>query len=898
MKQTSTIRIILLLLSMHFLFADLPQGATFQTLDNGMEIVLIENPALPMMGVNVVIQTGSAYETIETSGMTHMLEHLLFNGTTSRTQRELYDDVDRIGGYNNANTGEFYTNFMMVVPAEHALAGLEIQADMLFNSIIPQDKFEKEKGIVLEEIAQSIARGSTQMEYHLNDILYHGHSLSLPTLGTYSTIENMSRDDIYHYYTNTFVPNNMRLSIIGNFETESMLKSIQSNYGKAPRRDVFRPVQSGLVSGFQAPSMTALANGSMYYRRYEGNAPTMQFVFPLKNTETKGYLNLLETVLTENINVLETMGLEKFPEQISAISYAIHASPFLDVLLVEISLINTSQNEEIISFIKNETSQMTFDASEAQAVSQSANDQSTFLRQLEKPHMFGIYNANSIATSGLNSTLDMPSDKEYEKARKVLSALKLDIQPTIIYHHPNSDSSLVVDDTALALQETANLDFYKHYSVQKKHVCLKDKIKTFFGKTLKSKSNTTGGKITTQLVNNDGQGQALIVRENPKSQLLAIHYLYKYKSTFEAKYGEKAAQILHDAFGQRMESPENIAMSEKYGLHFTVNDNPWIPMDNIYLHPDFGYIRVEGLASNLPEVLTYINTQLNTFIPTEDEYTKAYATFSNSMGRRNTDEAKDQFNKLVNANIYTKKNVIQKDGFPSYQEILAFAKEYFRPGNRIVSVVSPGSAELIKQYLGSDNDGDTPVLDVVDVSYILNEKALNAFVEAGGEQTHLFWGFMKKVEKDDIAPLSALSLLLSDKIVFEVREKQGLAYSMSARIGIQKDIALFYIKMGTRPQNAEKLAPQFPGFFTPEMLGDVSEDELTKAINMYLGRMSFRRLSSINQAYYLGESLYFTSDMNSDDAFLKALNAVTLEDVKRVARHYLVAENVISITVK
>ena len=138
----------------NLIISPLPAGVSIYQLDNGMEVLLIENRGLPMIGVNVVVKTGSAYETFSTSGMSHMLEHLLFNGTESRSQKELYDAVDLIGGYNNANTGTYYTNYMMVTPAEHIEKGMEIQADMLFHSVLPVEKFEKEKGIVLEELPE------------------------------------------------------------------------------------------------------------------------------------------------------------------------------------------------------------------------------------------------------------------------------------------------------------------------------------------------------------------------------------------------------------------------------------------------------------------------------------------------------------------------------------------------------------------------------------------------------------------------------------------------------------------------------------------------------------------------------------------------------------------------
>jgi len=163
MKRSILIMFLPLLLIGLIRAQQLPQGVVVYQLDNGIDVLLVKNPLLPMTGVNVVVKTGSAYENFATSGMSHMLEHLLFNGTTSRSQKELYNAVDMIGGYNNANTAYFHTNYMMVTPAEQIKKGMEIQADMLFHSILPNDKFVKEKGIVLEEIARSLNSGDNQM---------------------------------------------------------------------------------------------------------------------------------------------------------------------------------------------------------------------------------------------------------------------------------------------------------------------------------------------------------------------------------------------------------------------------------------------------------------------------------------------------------------------------------------------------------------------------------------------------------------------------------------------------------------------------------------------------------------------------------------------------------------
>lgn len=104
--------------------------------------------------------------------------------------------------------------------------------------------------------------------------------------------------------------------------------------------------------------------------------------------------------------------------------------------------------------------------------------------------------------------------------------------------------------------------------------------------------------------------------------------------------------------------------------------------------------------------------------------------------------------------------------------------------------------------------------------------------------------------------------------------------------------------MGTRPENVDILVPQFPGFFTKEYASSFNDEELTKRINMYLGRMMFRRLSSINQAYYLAHSYYFDNDINSDEESLNSLKKVTMDDVKRVADKYLGVENPVKVIVR
>ena len=196
-------------------FHRLSDNVEILQLENGLQVILLENPSQPMVGIYTQIKTGSAWENYRTSGMTHMLEHLLFNGSEKYTQEEQYELADRAGAYNNANTSDFFTNFMLIVPSNKLETGLELQSQMLLHSTLPQEKFVKEKGIVLGEIVQGRDRPGHYTNEAVRQALYGGSSLALPTLGTKSTIEHMQRDDVFDFYKKWYVPNNMTLTLAG-----------------------------------------------------------------------------------------------------------------------------------------------------------------------------------------------------------------------------------------------------------------------------------------------------------------------------------------------------------------------------------------------------------------------------------------------------------------------------------------------------------------------------------------------------------------------------------------------------------------------------------------------------------------------------------------------------------
>ena len=213
--------------------AGLAMAAERFELDNGMQVVLEENHASPMIAAMVFVKAGAKYESPENNGVTHFLEHLLFNGTAQRSQEQLEPVIDLYGGYINAFTQKELTGYLVLMPREYIDTGLAIVADMLTGSIIPEAKVEKERGIVTEEIRKDTDNPDYHLETAFAAYNYRGTPYARTVLGSENTIATIPRSAILDYYHTYYVPNNMIALVMGDFDLGEMRRKIDRYFGVA-----------------------------------------------------------------------------------------------------------------------------------------------------------------------------------------------------------------------------------------------------------------------------------------------------------------------------------------------------------------------------------------------------------------------------------------------------------------------------------------------------------------------------------------------------------------------------------------------------------------------------------------------------------------------------------------
>ena len=271
---------------------------TIYTLTNGMEVILKENHASPLVSSVVVVKAGSKYENDQNNGFTHLLEHMLFNGTERRSREEFNEGVRDHGGYINAFTQQQMTGYLIVMPKEFAELGIDIQADQLFHSILPAKEFPKERDIVVEEIKKDNDNVDNIAQYYFNSVIFAGTPYARPVIGYESTIRNVTRDEVMKYYKEHYVPNNMVALIIGDFETVDMLAMVKKYFGAAPK---------GAVPDLPEFKVSPSYGAEAHMKKYPTNTSFVQISLPAPLYDEKDYYAF--DVLSQMLNAGESSPL-------------------------------------------------------------------------------------------------------------------------------------------------------------------------------------------------------------------------------------------------------------------------------------------------------------------------------------------------------------------------------------------------------------------------------------------------------------------------------------------------------------------------------------------------------------------------------------------------------------
>ncbi len=215
---------------------------TIHTLANGLRIVVEEMPHVRSAAVGFLVDTGARDETPELAGVSHFLEHMMFKGTSKRHWRDITVEFDRMGSTYNAYTSEDRTMFYGWVRTADLVKQIELLADML-KSTLPPEEFDMEKNVVLEEIAMSGDHLEHVALDFIQEKLFAGHPLSWPVLGYDATVRDLTRDQMYHYFQQRYVADNIILVVAGDVDPKEIIGVAEELCGDWPASGMLEPRQ-------------------------------------------------------------------------------------------------------------------------------------------------------------------------------------------------------------------------------------------------------------------------------------------------------------------------------------------------------------------------------------------------------------------------------------------------------------------------------------------------------------------------------------------------------------------------------------------------------------------------------------------------------------------------------
>ncbi len=200
-------------------------------LDNGMTVLVQERHSAPVVAIDTWVNTGYFNEPDSLTGISHLLEHMYFKGTTRRKVGQLRDETRNLGGYLNAGTIYEYTHYYTVLPAKFVRQGLEIQSDALWNSSIDSVELGKEKKVVIQEIKRKLDNPDALAWEKLMELAFDRHPIRRWRMGTPEQVEGWSRDQLFEYYKTYYRPDNIILVVVGDVDSKEVLAQVQKLYG-------------------------------------------------------------------------------------------------------------------------------------------------------------------------------------------------------------------------------------------------------------------------------------------------------------------------------------------------------------------------------------------------------------------------------------------------------------------------------------------------------------------------------------------------------------------------------------------------------------------------------------------------------------------------------------------
>ncbi len=870
------------------------QTETYE-LPNGMQVILKPQPGSPMIANLVFIKSGSKNESEYQNGLTHFLEHLLFDGTTHLTREQLDNSISDLGGYLNAFTRKDLTCYLVLVPRQFIDYAMTVQADMLFNSTFPEDELAKERKVVIEEIRSGMDRPGSAAEAFFTEHAYASTAYNQPVIGYESFIENIPRDAIVDYWKRYYVPSRMTLLVIGDFTPSEMKPLIDSLWGSIPAPQQAAEVTEPEIrtDDLAATQLVVDTVGKVRQTHIDISLAAPHFThsdyFPVDLLVR--YLNSKEVsplgqaltggekpVASEFYVSLNTMA------ELSRIDMSIrtpdpsNANAILDTVTTHLSRLRTHlADNDVLQGIKTSV-------------------KCDNIYSSEKLHYYGFIISDKMMATGYDFLQRFPerlSAVEWSQCQQAAADwLNNPNYVATIVRPADSNATPYVPEGMPAEQVKAYFDTtgFAEYD-------LSTGIPLEYPSTeIIDLELADSATYHREILHN---GLTVIVKSSPGSQVFAMNVFGKHRTANEPQGKEGITDFVNRCMekGTVTRSAEELSRDlAQIGAQVTLYDNPWIPYDDRYTSRVFSFCKFETIDEFAERGfhLFYEMLMHPGFAP--DQIEQARSEIQMVLGRqagspRNV--ARDGFYEtLFDGTDYARtiQGNMRSIASITRDDLIDHHRSYYSPENMIVSIASQRPVTQIMDLVDDRFGRLAPTgfaSDTVARPEPFFEPKVHQ-VPMESEQVAMYLGnLIPGATSDESTAMSVAVSILSDRLYKNLREKQGLAYSVGAGARFDRDLGWYYAVMSTGKANYQTALDGILLEIDKLRLEGATREELDRARNSIWGRLMSAKLSRINQAYYLALDELLGRPLGHDQKYLKQLAELNLEDIRRVSMRHM-----------
>ncbi len=885
--------VLALTLSANLSLAD-DSGTETYSLPNGMQIILKENHSSPMVASVIFIRSGSKYESTYENGITHLLEHLLFDGTRNLTRQQLDHSITDLGGYINAFTRKDLTAYLVLLPRQYINYGMAVQADMLFNSVFPDAELAKERNVVIEEIKKDADAPGAPAEAFFETHTYHGTDYNRPVMGYQGFIENIPRAAIIDYWKRYYTPSRMTALVIGDFEPSKMKAVIASVFGDIPNHSA-----DSSATATTAERQTVLSGQLRLDTMANTTSTYLNFSFDAPRISDPDYLPL--DLVAQYLSLDEVSPLKQAltgPDPL-ATEVSVSLTPFESFSRLEISVMSAKPDmrDSIVNIVLGQiksAARIEPDTLVLRGIKTTVRCQDIY--NAEKLHYYAFMIAPLMMAGGWDFIQSYPDKLDavtWTQCRQ--AAAKWLSSPTYVVTvvRPRPDSTQVAyvpsglsADEVISYFQSAKIPVWDSTALPTVVLPTVDRA---------SLELTEKADYKREVLPN---GLTLIVKSSPDSRVFAINAFGLNRSANEPLDKTGITDFVNHCLEKGTTSRDAATLSRdlaSIGANVTLYDNPFIPYDDKYTTPMFSFFKFETIDQFAQSGLDLFTDMLTrpSFDSVEVEKVRQgmIGTMMREAASPGPTARRTFYKTLFGDNAYGRPvaGSAQTIGTITLADLKAHHAKFYAPENLVVVIGTSRPVDTVigwvRNSLGSLPKGNQQYTVATAPEPVIAAK--QAHVELNKEQMAIYLGSpLPSAGDPDAVSLELATAILSDRLASNLREKQGLAYSVGASLWLDRNFGWYVCSMGTSAAKYQQALDGIVLEIDKLRLDGPTADEVDKARNQLWGRLMSAKLSRINQAFYLAVDEYLGRPVGHDQTYVQLLKKADVLSIRQAASKY------------